>query len=91
MEIGYIVVFGWPKKPSNKVENLRSQFNSFKEACKKHKLTLVFYGGPFGVQEPLMFVLKGKVTDWEKALPEEDFSSQAPLERTRTVLVWDYE
>jgi len=38
-----------------------------------------------------MFVLKGKVTDWEKALPEEDFSSQAPLERTRTVLVWDYE
>ena len=91
MHIGYFVVYGWPKKPAEGPDGIKTVFNKFKETCKKYKLTLVFYGGPFGVPEPMMFVLKGKVADWESALMDMNYHQAAPLDRTRTVFVWDYE
>ena len=91
MAIGYYMVFGWYKKPPLTQENIKKLYASFKEVCKKHYLTLVFYGGPYGVSEPAMYVLKGKVTDWEKATSDVNYDSQTPLDNTRTVMVWDFE
>lgn len=91
MHIGYFITFGWYKNPPGNPENIKKMYSSFKEACKKHNLTLVFYGGPFGVPEPAMYVLKGKAADWEKAIGDVSFGNATPLDRTRTVLVWDFE
>ena len=65
-------------------------FKTYEEACKKHNLLLVFYGGPFGVPEPMMHVLKGKAADWENALMDMSYFQANPLDKTRPVLVWDY-
>ena len=91
MAVGYYVIYGWPKNPPEGPDSIKATFKTFKEACKKYNLTLVFYGGPFGVPEPMMYVLKGKVADWENALMDMNYFQAAPLDRTRTVLVWDYE
>ena len=60
MAIGYYMVFGWPKKQPTKPDDIKNTFSAFRELCKKHKLTLVFYGGPYGVPEPFVYVVKGK-------------------------------
>ena len=91
MAIGYIVVYGWPKKQPEGPDSIKAMFEAFKEACKKCNLTLVLYGGPFGVPEPMVYVLKGTVADWEKALMDTSYRDAAPLNKTRTVMVWDYE
>ena len=91
MAIGYIITYGWYKNPPEGPDRIKKMYAAFKEACKKHNLTLVFYGGPFGVPEPAMYVLKGKVSDWEKSMMDVSFYPNIPLDKTRTVLVWDYE
>ncbi|MBN2335225.1 hypothetical protein JXL21_06660 [Candidatus Bathyarchaeota archaeon] len=91
MAIGYYIVYGWYKKPPEGQESVKKMYAPFKEACKKHDLKLVFYGGPFGVPEPAVHVIKGKVSDWEKAISDPDVNGKTPLEKTRTVMVWDYE
>jgi len=91
MAVGYIVTFGWPKTPTEGPDSVKAMFKAYAEACKKHNLSLVMYGGPFGVPEPMMYVLKGKTADWENALMDMSYYQALPLDRTRTILVWDYE
>jgi len=90
MEFKYYVVYGNPTWTAGQPEEARKAFEKFRKAVEKHNLKLVFWGGAYGVSEGAMYVLKGKIGDYEKLearAPE--MLPLRPLSNTRTNFIFE--
>lgn len=90
MHIGYATQYGWFKKEYTGPDEIRKDFEEFKNSLKKYNIELLFWAGSYGVPEPCMFTVKLKdIKDWEKA-SREFVLMNSPLDKTRTIFGWDY-
>ena len=86
-QIGYAPIFGWEKEGVN-YANIGEGFDKFAKELEKYNIKLIFWAGAFGAPEPMMYAQQfDDIKDWEKAGPALAF---CPIERTRTILGWDY-
>ena len=89
MEFKYYVVYGNPTWTAGQPEEARKTFEKFGKAVEKHNLKLVFWGGAFGVSEGAMYVLKGKIGDYEKLQGDPEMFPLFPLRNTRTNFIYE--
>ena len=88
MEFKYYVVYGNPTWTAGQPEEGRKAFEKFGKAVEKHNLKLVFWGGAYGVSEGVMYVLKGKIEDFEKFEGDPEMFPLRPLGNTRTNFIY---
>ena len=60
----------------------------FGKAVEKLGLKLEFNGGPFGVSEGSVIVLKGPIASYEKLMGDTETFSKFPITNNRTVTVY---
>ena len=89
MEFKYYVVYGNPTFTLGQPAEARKAFEKFGKAVEKHNLKLVFWGGAYGVSEGAMYVLKGKIEDYEKLEGDLEVFPLRPLRNTRTNFVFE--
>lgn len=79
----YYIIYGNPK------EGVTSEnYEKFGKAVEKHGLKLKFYGGPFGVSEGMVIVLKGPIAGYEELIGDSDTFALFPITNNRTVTVY---
>ena len=79
----YYIIYG------NEKEGVTSKdYEQFGKAVEKHGLKLVFRGGPFGVSEGSVMLLKGHITGFEKLFQDSETFNLFPITNNRTVSVY---
>jgi len=84
----YYIVYGNGKDYESS-EEFNKAFEKFGEVLKKYNMKLMFWGAPFGTQEDLVYVMKGKCEDYQSMFGNQDVSEANPIEsgqRTNMVL-----
>ncbi len=88
MKFGYYIVYG-NAKPVTKSEERIETFEKFGKVLKKYNMELVFWGGSFGTQENMVYVMKGTMEDYQSLFNNPDYHDADPNEsgqRTNFVL-----
>lgn len=79
----YYIIYG------NEKEGVTSEdYEKFGKAIEKHGLKMQFRGGPFGVSEGSVIVLKGSMTSFEKLFQDSETFNLFPITNNRTVSVY---
>lgn len=89
MKFGYYIVYGNPKVFGSRDE-LSKAFKKFAKVLEKYNMKLKFWGHPFGTSEGLVYVMKGKMEDYQSMLLNPDVVEVNPIasgQRTNLVLV----
>jgi len=89
MKFKYYIVYGFPKEGLSGQEGMAKAFEKYGEVLKKYNMELMFWGGSFGTHEGLVYVMKGKMEDYQSMFGNSDFAEANPIgsgQRTNMVL-----
>jgi len=78
MKFKHYIVYG-TGKGFESPEEFNEAFEKFGKVLKKYNMELLFWGGSFGTTESLVYVMKGKIEDYQSMFGNEDFRDANPF------------
>ena len=81
MRVGfkYYIVYGNPKWTQGNPAEAQETMDKFAEVLKKYNMKLMLYGGSFGTTEGFVYVMKGKMEDYQSLMGKPDFIEANPI------------
>jgi len=88
MGFKYYIVYGTPKWPQGNTEEVNKAMDKFEKVLEKYNMKLKLYGGSFGTTEGFVYVMKGKMEDYQSLFGKSDFNDANPVTAQRTNMVY---